>query len=136
MPTMVFNAQHCSFQTTVYCLLNFGVYSYVSSSIHNPMRFFSHVYFGPIRHLFVRPHKKKSSSIMSRDLVAKVLEHDNQSNGFVTLIQVNHNLMTKMWLYLIVLKEDPVSCLEARSPLDAAFNLSGSFDNYQHFIPT
>jgi hypothetical protein len=29
-----------------------------------------------------------------------------------------------------------VSCLEARSPLDAAFNLSGSFDNYQHFIPT
>jgi hypothetical protein len=73
---------------------------------------------------------------MSRDLVAKVLEHDNQSNGFVTLIQVNHNLMTKMWLYLIVLKEDPVSCLEARSPLDAAFNLSGSFDNYQHFIPT
>lgn len=37
IPATVFSTQHCSFQTSVYCLLNhFGMFLYVSSSIHNP----------------------------------------------------------------------------------------------------
>jgi hypothetical protein len=130
MFTMLFSAQHCSFQATIYCLLNFGVFSCVSSSsIHNQMRFFSHVYFGPVGHLFIRPHKKKSSSVTSGDIVIKVLEHDNQSSDFVTMIMANCNL-TKMWRYLIVLKENPATCPEVHFPLEAAFHLSGSFNNY------
>jgi hypothetical protein len=39
LSTTVSNAQPCSFQTKVYCLLNhFGVFSHISSSIHYPMQ--------------------------------------------------------------------------------------------------
>jgi hypothetical protein len=53
MSARVSNAQPCSFQTRVHCPLNyFEVFSYVSSSIRDPMQqALSRVYFAPVGHL-------------------------------------------------------------------------------------
>jgi hypothetical protein len=84
---MVFSAQPCLFQTRVYCPLNrFGVSSCVSSNIHKLMQeFLPHVHFNPVCHL------RNQSGLGPEIPVAKVLGYDNQSNDFVTLVQVSCN---------------------------------------------
>jgi hypothetical protein len=84
MFAMVFNAQPCLSQTKLYCPLDhFGVFLYVSSSIHNPMQhFLSRVYIDPLCHLSLDPIKRNQAGLGPEISAAKELYQLYQSNNF------------------------------------------------------
>jgi hypothetical protein len=64
-------------------LLHSRLFSYVSSSIHNPTQeLLSRMYFGPVCDLSLDPTKRNKVGLGPEISAAKVLDHDNKSNHF------------------------------------------------------